>query len=315
VRRPLGGAPVTRPDPAAWAEWLQPGRLAFFLFHGVIPQRRSGIRNYTQKHLGADEFRAILEALCAAGTPISADEALEAMRARLPLPERAFLVSFDDGFRNNLTTAAPILEELGIPAIVYVTTDFVENGDASWIDLVEFAVERTSVATLRLPWEETARPVVSAGERRAFLDEVRRVVKSHHELDPYEQATIIMRSAGMQTFEPDPLLDAKLSWHEVRELDRRALWTVGGHTRTHRILAFLRPDELRAELDDSIGALERELGRPLVHFSYPEGTATSYSPEVIEALKARGIEMCPTAEAGLNAPGDEPFHLRRILVA
>jgi peptidoglycan/xylan/chitin deacetylase (PgdA/CDA1 family) len=311
----LEDASVTRPAPDTWAAWLQPGRLAFFLFHGVIPQRRPGVRNYTEKHLAADEFEAIMESLCTNGTPVCADQALATMRKDEPLPDRAFLISFDDGFRNNLTVAAPILDGLGIPALVYITTGFVENGDASWIDLIEFAVERTELETLRLPWEEAERQVATAAQRRALLDDVRRVLKSRHDLDPYEHASAIMQAAGVPVFEPDPQLDAKLSWDEVRELDRRPLWRVGGHTRTHRILAFLDPDDLRQELDDSIGALERELGRPLVHFSYPEGTAESFSPPVIEALKARGIEMCPTAEAGCNAPGDDLFHLRRILVA
>ena len=306
---------MTRPEPDTWAAWLRPGHLAFFLFHGVIAQPRPGVRNYTHKHLAADEFKAIVESLCENGTPVCADQALAAMRGDQPLPDRAFLISFDDGFRNNLTVAAPILDVLGVPALVYVTTGFVENGDASWIDLIEFAVERTELETLRLPWEDAVRQVASATQRRALLDEIRRVLKRRHDLDPYEHASAIMEAAEVPVFEPDPVLDAKLSWDDVRELDRRALWRVGGHTRTHRILAFLDPDDLRRELDDSIGALERELARPLVHFSYPEGTAESFSPPVIEALKARGIQMCPTAEAGLNAPGDDLFYLRRILVA
>lgn len=307
---------MTRPDPTSWADWLQPGRLAFFLFHGVIPARRPGVRNYTQKHLATDEFRTIVECLCAQGTPVCAGQVLAAMTGDArPLPDRAFLISFDDGFRNNLTIAAPILRDLSVPAIVYVTTDFVQHQTASWIDLIEFAVEQTDAPALSLPWEQTQRPVASVAQRRALLDEVRRVLKSRHDLDPYEHATAIMRAAGTRTFVPDPLLDAKLRWDEVRELDRDPLWTVGGHTRTHRILAFLEPDDLRAELDDSIGALEHELGHPLVHFSYPEGTTASYSQRVIDELKARGIQMSPTAEAGLNKAGDDPFHLRRILVA
>ncbi len=46
----------------------------------------------------------------------------------IELPDRAVCVTFDDGYRDNLTTALPILEEFQCPAIIYVVTDFVKNG-------------------------------------------------------------------------------------------------------------------------------------------------------------------------------------------
>jgi peptidoglycan/xylan/chitin deacetylase (PgdA/CDA1 family) len=120
-----------------------------------------------------------------------------------------------------------------------------------------------------------------------------------------------MSAAGTGAFRPDPELDAKLTWDEVRELDAIEGFTVGGHSHTHRILSHLSPAELDAELDRSLELLGGALGRPVGHYSYPEGLAHCYSDAVIAALRERGVICCPTAEPGVNPPGADLFRLRR----
>ncbi len=284
--------------------------LTIHLLHGVVEHAERPVRNYTGKHLSAARFRAFCEGLLAdGGTPLDADGAVAALRGETALPRGAFLLSFDDGFRNNLTVAAPILRELGIGAVFYVTTRFVEHDTGSWIDLIEDAVARTERSRLRLPWGERA-----VADRVALLDEIRRVVKARADLDPYAVAEEIMFEADTGAFQPDPELDAKLSWDEVRALDAVPGFTVGGHSHTHRILSHLPPGELAAELDRSLELLGGALGRSVGHYSYPEGLAHCYSDAVIEALRERGIVCCPTAEPGVNHPGDDLFRLRRIEV-
>jgi peptidoglycan/xylan/chitin deacetylase (PgdA/CDA1 family) len=64
---------------------------------------------------------------------IGLGEAAALVRAREPLPERRLLISFDDGYRNNLETALPILRQHDFTAVVFVTTAFV-GGDNAWPD-------------------------------------------------------------------------------------------------------------------------------------------------------------------------------------
>jgi peptidoglycan/xylan/chitin deacetylase (PgdA/CDA1 family) len=284
--------------------------LTIHLLHGVVEDAERPVRNYTRKHLSTRRFRAFCEALLAdGGTPLDADTAVAALRGETELPERAFLLTFDDGFRNNLTVAAPIMRELGIGAVFYITTRFVEENAGSWIDLIEDAVARTDRVRLELPWgPRTLRDPI------ALLDEIRAVVKGRADLDPYAVAEAIMTAAGTGPFRPDPELDAKLTWDEVRALDAIDGFTVGGHSHTHRILAHLEPAELADELDRSLELLSHHLGRPIRHYSYPEGLAHCYSDAVIAGLRERGVVCCPTAEPGVNRVGDDLFRLRRIEV-
>jgi hypothetical protein len=68
---------------------------------------------------------------------------------------------------------------------------------------------------------------------------------------------------------------------------------------------------LDAEHDRSLELLCGALGRPVGHYSYPEGLAHCYSDAVIAALRERGVICCPTAEPGVNPPGADLFRLRR----
>lgn len=297
-----------------YRRFLSETAIVIFLFHGVVSTPRPGIRNYTHKHIDIATFRDVCGSLAAAGAPVSLEEALAMLSGRLPMRPGAFAVTFDDGFRNNLTVAAPVLEDLEMPATVYCTTSFIEGNAAGWIDLIEEAVERTSRSELELPWEGGSRAIGTEEDRVKLLDEVRAVVKRTPAIDPYLAAEEIREAAGVGPFEPDAELDQKLSWSEVRELGESGLFTVGGHSHTHRILTHLPQEELEQEIRSSIELLTEALGGRPRHYSYPEGLRHCYSQTVIDCLKRHGIESSPTAIAGVNRAGTDPFHLRRVMV-
>lgn len=299
----------------AYRQRLSPDGVAIFLLHGVVAGAPRPVRNYTRKHIPRDDFAGFLKGLKAAGRALSMDEVLAHLEAGEAFPPNAFAITFDDGFRNNLTVAAPVLADLDIPATFYVTTDFVASNRMSWIDRIEWAVEAVPSVALRLPWAEAVSRASAPAEKRALLDDVRRNVKSNHALDADALATDIQAQCGLpETWSSDDELDRKLDWAEVRELASDSRFIVAGHSHTHPILAFLDDRRLAAELDTSLALLAEKAGIGNVHYAYPEGLAHCYSDRVIEALKARGIRCSPTAEDGINDAATDPFRLRRIFV-
>src|SRR5690606_26684137 len=123
------------------ASRLSENGLLMLLFHGVIEKNDYEVRNYIRKHIEADYFHACLKVLKEHGTCLSIDEVIMLHKEGKPYPSNSFTVTFDDGFENNYSVAAPILEALQLPAIFYITTDFIENGTMSWTDRIEFALE------------------------------------------------------------------------------------------------------------------------------------------------------------------------------
>ena len=147
-----------------------------------------------------------------------------------------------------------------------------------------------------------------------LLDEIRRLVKNNAELDPYEVAEEAWAQLGVKDFSPDPELDQKMNWDQVRELSQNELFTIGGHSHTHQILEYLPQPELDKEIGVSMEKLAEQLSYSAKHYSYPEGLGNCYSDRVINVLKQHGIVCAPTAIHGDNCIGDDLFHLKRIMV-
>jgi peptidoglycan/xylan/chitin deacetylase (PgdA/CDA1 family) len=297
-----------------YPEMLCDDGYVIYLFHGVIREQRHSIRNYTHKHILIDKFISIVRDLCRQGMPVSMPDIVAASYGKKGLPPRAFAITFDDGFENNYSIAAPVLADLGIPATFYITTDFIESNISSWIDLIEYAVEKVDRVELNLPYPGMSGVYETDEQKIAWLGEIRRFIKSAAQIDPYGFALEIWNQLNITAMEIDRDLDQKMTWEQVRELHCGDLFTIGGHGHTHRVLAFLDRTELEKEVIMSLEKLRAQLEGPIEHYSYPEGLTNCYSKPVIDVLRRHGILCAPTAESGANRLGDSLFHLKRVMV-
>lgn len=302
--------------PDQLASFLEQDGVVIFLFHGVIEKHSHPVRNYTGKHLEKKLFESCIRQLAHAGKALSMVQVLEHCRNQCPFPPQSYAITFDDGFENNLTIAAPILQKWQTPAMVYLTTSFIEENRMSWIDRIERAVEETLEKKIRLEGENLFFSLDTPKEKIVFLKAVRTYAKNNPACDPGKMADRIcqeLRDHGSDQSN-DPL-DQKLSWKQIREARKSGLLDFGGHSHTHKILSFLASDQLAQELDNSFALLRNRAEIGPEHYSYPEGLAHCFNGEVIDALQQRGVKCCPTAMAGVNRPSADPFRLCRILVA
>ena len=294
---------------------LDEQELAIFLFHGVVTKNTYGVRNYTGKHISSELFARCIAGVSRQGNALSMDEVLHFCETQTPFPPKSYAITFDDGFENNLTVAAPILYDFDVPATIYVTTEFIEKNRMSWIDRIENAVEHASEQTINPQWANESFTLRNTESRIRFLTAVRKYVKSSPECDSNTFASELCSELGVH---PEPEangeLDRKMSWAQVNSAAQSELITIGGHSHTHPILSFLSRQQLAYELDSCFDLLKDKAGVGPAHFSYPEGLAHCYSEEVIEALKKRGVCCSPTAIDGTNAIGSDPFHLKRVMV-
>lgn len=302
-------------SPASFTSRLSDDGLAIFLFHGVIDRHAHAVRNYNRKHIAREEFIALLRALRECGTPLAMDDVLAHCDQRTPFPPRAFALTFDDGFENNGSVAAPILADFQLPATFYVTTGWVGTATRSWVDRLEACLEHASPGTLRLPWEDAGCPHARAVDRIAILEVIRGHVKRQRAFDREAFVADVYAQCGVdeRATWSDPL-DRKLSWEQVRALATEPRFTIGGHTHTHAMLSFCAPTELEDEIATSVRLLHERAGVMVRHYAYPEGLSQHFDGDVIARLQAFGIACCPTAIDGMNTCGADPFHLRRIPV-
>ena len=133
---------------------LKRDELTIFLFHGIINKHKHFVQNYSRKHIDQFRFRNILNKLKEKGKAISMSDAVKHIINKKPFPSYSYVISFDDGFENNFSLAAPILTEMNIPAIFYVTTNFIDSNAMSWTDKMEICIDKTSSGTLNFEWDK-----------------------------------------------------------------------------------------------------------------------------------------------------------------
>jgi peptidoglycan/xylan/chitin deacetylase (PgdA/CDA1 family) len=298
-----------------YTHFLSAGRVAIFLFHGVIEKSDYEVRNYTRKHLEKEYFDRVLQALSRAGTPLAMQDVVAHRRALEPCPPHSFVVTFDDGFENNHSIAAPMLADLSIPATFYLSTAFVEHNSMSWIDRIEYCLEHVPRMSLKFPWDSATHHFHDWPSKINLLDFLRATVKKRQSIDLEELVGEVFSQCGLSPVQSsDDPLDRKLNWGQASQMAAHPLFTIGGHSHNHLNLAFLTADQVEQEISESFRLLSERASIQTEHYSYPEGLDYCYSAEIIEALKRHGVTCCPTAIEGTNDVRTDLFHLRRIMV-
>ena len=281
--------------------------LTILLYHGVTDCRSEGIENFSGKHLPSDVFRVQMEMLRDQCTVLSMDEVVYLYHRGKGYPESAVAVTFDDGFENNYTVAAPILRDFSIPATFYISTGFIDTARMFWVDEVEDSINRAAKRFLR------GHSLSTPADKIRYVNQIKQTCKR---LQDSEARQIISNLCRESRIEPQVSAShnyRKITWDQVCRLDAEELFTIGAHTVNHRILSLLPEHEMIEEIDGSLSVLREKLGHEMVHFSYPEGQEHHYNQRVIEVLKDRGVVCSPSAVDGINDVKTDLFHLRRIM--
>lgn len=210
-------------------------------------------------------------------------------------------LTFDDGLRNNFTVAYPIICELGVPVTFFVCPGLIESGRWAWnfecrARLSRLSEDRRLTVAAEIGVQSTQIEAIVRGLK--YLPNARRVTL---------QQRLQLLTADFTATEAERLEFDIMSWAELESLDP-ALVTIGGHSVQHEILTRLEPAHLEREVAECRTWLERELGRPVRHFCYPDG---AYDARVLECV-ARHFETAVTTEKDWVPRRPERFRLPRI---
>lgn len=289
-------------------------KLVILLYHGVTAYENSGICNMQGKHIFHEEFREQMDFIKRKCSPLSIDE-WTSLRNTKKIPKNPVIVSFDDGFKNNYTTAMPILEELQIPAVFYISSGMIGTDKMFWVDILEDLLNRTTKETIKIRLDEEIKFNLSSNEK---IFEALLKIKSFCKSQPNDiKERVIKDLISITNINPSCNENPNyisMSWEELQDLDRKKLFTVGGHSLNHNILSSLNDNELEKEISQSLSILQEKLNHPIFHYSYPEGQEIHYNEKVIKILKQKGIVCSPSAINGVNNQTDDLFHLKRIMV-
>src|SRR6185503_18276070 len=109
-------------------------RLLILCYHGVVEDAHVYNPELNRNAIGVTEFKHQMLELKRLFVPIRASNLRDWQSGNAMMPTNAALVTFDDGYRNNLTRAAPILRSLDIPALINISTGYVGSKRILWPD-------------------------------------------------------------------------------------------------------------------------------------------------------------------------------------
>lgn len=253
---------------------------------------------------------------------VTMQQLMEERSLRRANARRLCVITFDDGWSDNYHHALPLLRKYGMPATLFISTEFIGSDRVPWfydllmsLHFLSESLEQgtANVEVLRMngiPESIVAWAGLPDDQRPHAIERVIEAVK----LLPASEITdcigtlcrLIHPSSGhLRGGQP-----AMLTWDNVREM-RRNGFEIGSHGVTHWILTRISGAQLEYEVWQSKQSIENELKEPIQGFSYPNG---DYSDHVIGLLQKAGYKYACTIKPGYVERQNSPFKLNRLLL-
>ena len=256
-----------------------------------------------------DNFSAHLDEIRRRWEPSTLDEI--SAPSRLP----RVVVTFDDGYSDNLLNALPIAEEKGVPITIFITSGIVGSASGFWWDRLASLLRSRPPAQRTIDLTIGGRTVqieLGSSHPGADLQAVRR------QLLPLSVAEIngVLDSAFQRwSVELLPVSDARpLTQDELRQVSGAELVTIGAHTVDHVRLASRPEQEQIDTIVNSKVGLEQALGQTVSHFAYPFGSGEDFDHRAVEAVRLAGFATACTTLPGRVSPSTDRHRLPRRLV-
>lgn len=282
------------------------GRAAILMFHEIQRDCRSELMTGTSVEL----FEYSLSWLQRKGWAIvSLEECLERL-ARNDRSRRYAVLTFDDGYRDNVDVALPILERHNAPFMMYVPTAALTRTLQSWwLGLRELVRSRDDITIDAMDVRYHCPDYQS---KRVAFNRVDRWI--HEDYKRVAGLATTFDKAGISLSE----LNNRYFLDEcaLRDLARHPLASIGGHTTSHAALATIDASSARADLVENRNYLENLLELPVRHLAYPYGTPGACGPREEHLAKETGFLSAVTTQHGhLSEHQLNQFALPRIGVS
>jgi peptidoglycan/xylan/chitin deacetylase (PgdA/CDA1 family) len=260
-------------------------------------------------------------------TAMSMDAFVERLRGNT-LPVDAVAITFDDGYRDNLINAMPVLVRHGVPASLFLATGYIDRNVPFWWDeLATMILESTHSANwdqvcgdqvITLRWPAEGRSEATGGGWRAW-DEPRTakqraylaIWRTLKRAAPEDRDRIMESLRSRFEAAPDPLA-MPMCAEEIRAFLKYGLIAVGAHSVTHPALTALSRLESRREIGQSREQCRALTAQRVDGFAYPYG---DMSLEVRDDVAREGFSWaCSTQYGFIDCDQVDIYALPRLAV-
>ena len=187
-------------------------------------------------------------------------------------------VTFDDGFRNNFTKAYPILKKYGVPATIFLATDYIDSNKLFWPERVSYQLMRTKKKTFKSNLSNEL-PIITSKQKRVAYRQTVDMLKTLPISGLFNEIKNIEAQLEAMPSMNDPLFQElmPLSWEEIKVMENEGLVSFGGHSASHTILSMLGENEAYSEMKDCKKTLDKHLNEDTKIWAYPNGSKVDFS--------------------------------------
>jgi peptidoglycan/xylan/chitin deacetylase (PgdA/CDA1 family) len=279
-------------------------RVKVFSFHRVSPEV-----DELWQPLHPDRFRAIIEYIVENYKVVNLDTFMLS-EYKEPADRPYAGITFDDGYKDILTYAYPVLEEYKLPFNIFVVTNCAETGIPPWTYVLDYMFVHSNILDNRvsamLPdafkkakWANTTQRIEYAKELKPFLKEC---------TNNYREKIV---NSYIENFD-DVMLpkDILLTWSDIQGLHKKGV-NIGSHSHTHPLLGKIEDESTIAlEFKLSFDMLTDRLGHEPVSLSYPVG---SVDDRVKRIAREVGYKLgFAVNQVEYNSDEEDIFEISRI---
>lgn len=279
-----------------WGRGFSQGLGVILTLHHVRPARTDAFQPNRLLEITPDFLDLALRLIRSEGYDlVSLDEALARLSAFEP--GRFFVaLTFDDGYRDNVEHAFPVLARHDAPWTLFVTPGFADRTARLWWLELEEAIRALPRFSVELPDGGFCARCETPAEKQLAFDRLYWRLRQQPEAIMLSVISDLARQAGVDAA---ALVEREcLPWETLRALSGAPGVAIGAHTMSHPMLAKHAAEIARAEIVESKARLEAELDIPIRHFAYPVGDPTSAGPREFALAQEAGFASSVTTRPG-----------------
>ena len=281
--------------------------------HHVKPSRPGTFQPNRLLEVSPGFFTAVVRRLRRSGLDIVSLDEMHRRLVERDFKRRFVCLTFDDGYRDLLQWAYPVLKKNDVPFALYVPTGFADRIGEIWWVALERIIARNDRIGLYIDGDERRFDCATDADKENIYEQLYwwlRSMKTEDELRGAVRDLCARYGVDMKAL-CDELC---MSWEDIAELSRDPLVTIGAHTVNHPILMKTSDRVARSEMEMSRAVIESAIGIRPEHFAYPVGDPTSAGPREFAIARELGFKTAVTTQPGVLFPGhrDHLMSLPRI---
>jgi peptidoglycan/xylan/chitin deacetylase (PgdA/CDA1 family) len=266
--------------------------------HHVRPARADAFQPNRSLEVTPEFLDSAIETLSRRGLEfVSLDELHRRLR-RGSLRDRVVCLTFDDGYRDNLEWAYPVLRRRQVSFTIFVASDLADRRGHMWWHTLEEAVSAHDDVTITIGGTQRTFVCRNLAEKNAAVQAIHRALGDlPNEAAVREAVDTFAARMGI-----DPAAQcaaACMSWGELAVLATDPLVTIGAHTMSHPRLGKLGRADARREMQGGAARIEAMLGIRPRHFAYPFGDEAAAGPREFALAAELGFKTAVTTRPGV----------------